>query len=466
MAVDRARLPSLGPDPPFRFPEIRRRTLGNGLRVWTVEHHAVPLVSFLALLPIGASADPRDRPGLAAMTSDMLDEGCGDLDAMELHDTLGRIGAHLDSEIGSDATILTLSSLSRFADRATALLADMVIRPRLEARDFNRVRELRLNRLVQLRDLAPALADRAFAQLLYANHPYGHLPIGTEESLQSMMLGEVSGFHGSMFGPSCMTVVAAGDATHEALADAVEAAFGAWPRSASTAGNPDPAALTLPPSSGERLAIVHRPAAAQSELRIGHVGVPRQTPDYHALLVLNMVLGGQFVSRINMNLREDKGYTYGARTSFDFRRGPGPFVLQASVQSEVTVDAIREALGELDAIRGPRPVTAEELKTGRAALTRGYPRNFETAEQISRGAAQLALYDLPDDYFSTFVPKILAVDAEEVTRVARQHIDPSRLLTVIVGDREKVGPALPALNLGEATTVTGQGTPGGPLSSN
>jgi zinc protease len=453
MAVDRSRLPALGPDPSFRFPEIRRRTLANGLRVLTVEHHAVPLVSFLALLPVGAAADPHDRPGLAAVTSDMLDEGCGDLNALELHDTLGRIGGHLDSEIGSDAMILTVSCLGRFAHRATALLADMVIRPRLEPRDFERVRELRLNRLVQLRDMAPALADRVFAQLLYAKHPYGHLPIGTEESLRSMMLEEVSGFHGSMFAPSRMTIVAAGDATHDALADFVEAAFGTWTAPA----GPGPAgADTLPAPSPprERVALLHRSAAAQSELRIGHVGVPRRTPDYHALLVLNMVLGGQFVSRINMNLREDKGYTYGARTSFDFRRGPGPFVLHASVQSEVTVEAILEALGELHAIREDRPVTPAELETGRAALTRGYPRNFETAEQISRGAAQLALYDLPDDYFSTFMPKILAVDEAAVTRVATQHIDPSRLLTVIVGDREKVGPALPRLNLGAVADVS------------
>jgi zinc protease len=453
MAVDRSRLPALGPDPAFRFPEIRRRTLASGLRVWTVEHHAVPLVSFLALLPVGAAADPRDRPGLAAVTSDMLDEGCGDLNAIELHDTLGRIGGHLDSEIGSDATILTVSSLGRFADRATALLADMVIRPRLEPRDFERVRELRLNRLVQLRDMAPALADRVFAQMLYANHPYGHLPIGTEESLRSMMLGEVSGFHGSMFAPSRMTIVAAGDATHEALGDFVEAAFGTWTAPA-TSGHDEGDALPAPGPPRERLALLHRSAAAQSELRIGHVGVPRGTPDYHALLVLNMVLGGQFVSRINMNLREDKGYTYGARTSFDFRRGPGPFVLQASVQSEVTVEAIVEALGELHAIRGDRPVTPSELETGRAALTRGYPRNFETAEQVSRGAAQLALYDLPDDYFSTFMPRIRAVNEAAVTRAAMQHIDPSRLLTVIVGDREKVGPALPRLNLGAVADVS------------
>ncbi len=422
--------------------------------MWTVEHHAVPLVSFLALLPVGASADPRDRPGLAAVTSDMLDEGCGGLNALELHDALGRIGGHLESEIGSDATILTVSSLIRFADRAVGLLADMMVRPRLESRDFDRVRELRLNRLVQLRDLAPALADRVFARLLYPDHPYGHLPIGTEESLRSMVLGEVSGFHETMFAPSRMTIVAAGDATHEALADCVESAFGGWTSPAGSREGDDGAILPAPRPTRERVALLHRPAAAQSELRIGHIGVSRQTPDYHALLVLNMVLGGQFVSRINMNLREDKGYTYGARTSFDFRRGPGPFVLHASEQSEVTVGAGREAVGERLAIRGERPVTREELETGRAALTRGYPRSFETAEQISRGAAQLALYDLPDDYFSTFTPKVLAVDEATVTRVAAEYIDPSRLLTVIVGDRDKVGPALPQLNLGEVVDVS------------
>jgi zinc protease len=452
MRVDRARLPALGVDPLLRFPEIRRHTLDNGLRVWTVEHDAVPLVSFLAMLPIGASADPQDRPGLAAITSDMLDEGCGDLDAMDLHDALGRIGGHLDSEIGSDAIILTLSSLARYSDRASALLADMIVRPRMDPVDFHRVRELRLNRLIQLRDLAPALADRAFARLVYGDHPYGHMPLGTEASLQAVTLDEVSRFHRTMFIPSRMTVIAAGDATHDALVAAVEGSFGSW-RPLAEARQIDAAIWPLPPVPQERIALLHRPGAAQSELRIGHVAAPRRTPDYHALVVLNIILGGQFVSRINMNLREDKGYTYGARTSFDFRRAAGPFVLNASVQSEVTVEAIIEALDELHAIRGPRPVTDAELRAGRAALTRGYPRNFETAEQISRGAAQLALYDLPDDYFSTFMAKVMAVDEANVTRVAEQYIDPARLMTVIVGDREKVVPALPRLNLGAASEL-------------
>ena len=215
-------------------------------------------------------------------------------------------------------------------------------------------------------------------------------------------------------------------------------------------------------AEGPRLAVLHRAGAAQSELRIGHVAVPRSTPDFHALLVLNLILGGQFVSRINMNLRGDKGYTYGVRTAFDFRRGPGPFVLQASVQLDATAAAAAEALREIDEIRGARPVTAAELETGRAALTRGYPRSFETAEQISRSAAQLALYDLPDDYYTTFVPRVLALDPEAITAAAARHLDPSRLVAVIVGDRDRIGDSLSSLGLGEpAHLAEGSDAPAG-----
>jgi zinc protease len=454
MAVDRSRLPALGPEVPFTFPEIRRRVLPNGLGVWTIEHHAVPLVSFLLLMPVGSAADPAARPGLSSLTGDMLDEGCGSLTALDVHEALGTMGGHLDTEVGADATLLTLTSLGRFADRAASLLAEMVVRPRLEQRDFDRVRELRLNRLVQLKDMAPALAERAFAGLLYPGHPYGHLAIGTEGSLRSLTLRDVTAFHRDAYAPERSTVIAAGDASHDELAATVERAFGGW-APAPGAQPPDAsAAQAVPAGRADRLALLHRPGSAQSELRIGHVAVPRSTPDYHALIVLNMVLGGQFVSRINMNLREDKGYTYGARTAFDFRRGPGPFVLSASVQSEATVESVIESFAEIRAVRGERPVTRKELEIGRAALTRGYPRNFETAEQISRSAAQLALYGLPDDYFTTFVPKILALDEGAVTRAAEAHIDPSRLLTVIVGDREKVGPALARLDLGTPSELS------------
>src|SRR5262245_50616470 len=215
MAVDRSRLPALGTEPAFTFPDIRRHMLANGLRAWTVEHHEVPVVSAMLLIPVGAAADPADRHGVAALTGDLLDEGCGDLDALALHDALARIGAQLDTEVGSDATLLAISGLERFAPRAFELLAQMAVWPRLDEREFLRVRDLRLNRLMQLRDMPPALAERAFTRLLYGAHPYGHLPIGTEESLRAATIDDVRWFHARAYDPRHATVIAAGDAPHD-----------------------------------------------------------------------------------------------------------------------------------------------------------------------------------------------------------------------------------------------------------
>lgn len=454
MSVDRTQLPALGPDPVLTFAPIEKTRLGNKLNVWTIEHRDVPIVVFVLLLPAGAAADPEERPGVAAITGDMLDEGSGNRSALEIHDALARIGAQFETEVGSDASVLTMSVLTRNMARGLDLLAQMVREPRFEQKEFDRVRELRVNRLLQLRDLAPAVADRAFTQLLYRNHPYGHLAIGTEGSLRGMTIREVASFYRRAYRPDRMTVIAVGDAAHQELREAVTQSFGDW-QPAPDAGPPlvDGAAVEPPRPSVERVAVVHRAGAAQSELRIGQVAAERRTNDYHALLVLNMVLGGQFVSRVNMNLREEKGYTYGARTAFDFRRGRGPFVLQVSVQTEVTADALREALAELTAIRGDRPVTSAELTAARAALTRGYPRNFETADQIARGAAQLALYDLPDDYFSQFGARIAAVDIDAVTRVARAYLDPAKMLSVVVGDRDRIAAPLASLNLGASSEV-------------
>lgn len=453
MAVDRTRLPPLGPERPFRFPRIDRRTLPNGLRVWTVEHRQVPLVSVLMLTAVGAGSDPADRPGLAAIAADMLDEGCGDRSALDVHDVLGRLGAQLDTDVGHDATVIGLTTLARSLSEGLELLADMVRRPRFDQRDFDRVRDLRLNRLLQFRDSPPAIADRAFAELLYRNHPYGHLPIGTEGALRAITVRDVARFHARAFRPDRTTVIAVGDGTHDQLASDIARAFDGWAIGSEAELLPEPESFGAPAPPAHRLAIVHRPNAAQSELRIGHVALPRRTADYHACVVLNMILGGQFVSRINMNLRQDKGYTYGARTVFDFRRAPGPFAMHASVQADATADAIREALGELRAIRGERPITQDELSVGRAALTRGYPRNFETSDHIARAAAQLALYALPDDYFSTFVPTVLSLTAEDVTRAAVRHVDPGRMAVVVVGDRDKIAPSVASLELGDASEV-------------
>ena len=427
--VDRTQLPSPGPTRPFPFPAIEKSTLPNGLRVWTVRHTQVPLVAFTLLIRRGASSDPAGKDGLAAVTADMLDEGSGDRSAIEIHEALARLGAQFDTDIGSDATVASVTVLSRFTQRALELLSDVVVRPAIRETDFSRVRQLRLHRLTQLRDMPGAVADRAFLKLLYGAHPYGHSPIGSEASLGAMHVDDARAFHARAIRPGVSTLIAVGDCDHAAMVRMAAEAFADW------TGTGD-----AEPGDGGPL--------PQSELRIGQVSVARDTPDYHPLVVANTILGGQFVSRINLNLREDKGLTYGARTAFEFRRRSGPFVLQVSVQTSGTARAIEESLGEIAGLRGSRPPTEAELELGIAALTRGYARSFETGEQIGRGALQLALYDLPDDYFEQFVPRIERVTAEDVSRVMARHLDPASLVTLVVGDLDVIGPDLGALGLG------------------
>jgi zinc protease len=459
--VDRSRLPEPGPARPVVFPAIRKSTLDNGLGVWTVYHPQVPVVSLMLLVRCGSAADPPAKEGLAALTADMLDEGSGNRSAIEVHEALAQLGAQFDTDIGSDAIVVSTTALSRFTDRVLALMADVVVRPALREDDFARVRQLRLHRLMQLRDIPSAVADRAFLKLLYGTHPYGHAPIGSEAALAEATVGDVRAFHGGQLRPSVSTLIAVGDCEHEDIVRFAASAFGEW---TAVAPPVTPADDRLAFERGEssaavlptRLAVIHRPRAPQSELRIGHVAVPRGTPDYHALLVANAILGGQFVSRINLKLREEKGFTYGARTAFEFRRMPGPFVLQVGVQTAATAEAIHESFAELAGIRGDRPATPDERSLGVAALTRGYARNFETADQIARGVMQLALYDLPDDYFAAFVPAVERVTCEEVTRVMRHHLDPDRLTTLVVGDVDAIGADLERLHLGSPVTLAAE----------
>lgn len=447
--VDRSRLPEPGAAKPLAFPTIEKTTLPGGMRLWTVRHAQLPIVSLMLLVQRGSASDPQEKHGLAALTADMLDEGSGERTSIEIHEAIARLGAQLDTDIASDAMLAGLTVLARFSGHALALLGDVVARPALRDDDFTRVRQLRLHRLTQLRDIPGAIADRAFIKLLYGDHPYGHAPIGTERALASATADDVRWFHARILRPSAATLIAVGDCEHDQIRRLAIEAFAGWEGHAGDSDIDDP-----PPAAPPPLSVVPRPAAPQSELRIGHVAAARSTPDYHALIVANMVLGGQFSSRINLNLRGEKGFTYGARTAFDFRRRRGPFLLQAGVQTGATARAIEESIGEIAAMRGPRPATPAELGLAVAALTRGYPRSFETGEQIARAITQLALYDLPDDYFAEFVPRIEQVTTEEVTRVMARHLDPDRLATVVVGDLDAVGADLTRLGLGDPVVLS------------
>jgi zinc protease len=451
MAVDRSRLPVVGPDPVFRFPRIARHVLDGGMQVRTVEHTGAPLITFVLQIEGGSGADPSGQEGLAAIAADMADEGTGALSALDVSEALARIGAEYDVDVGADVVTFGFSTLERLAARGGTLLADVVGAPSLRDTDFTRVQQLRLERLRQLKDLAPAAAERAFLRLMYGAHPYGHLPIGSDASLRSITRDDVAAFHARRFRPDRATLVVAGAMPHDELLQVAAQAFGGWRPVERHDDAPAPPASDIAPPAGvaPRLAIVPRDGAAQSELRIGHLAARRDTPDYQALLVMNAALGGQFVSRVNLKLREEKGYTYGARTGFDWKRGMAPFALQASVHTASTADAVRDAHAELTAIRGARPITGQELELAKASLTRGYPRNFETVQQVARSVAQLALYRLPDTYFEEFVPKVNAVTVADVTRVAAQYLDPSRLTTLIVGDNSAIAESLQTLELGE-----------------
>ena len=445
--VDRSRLPSLGPDRPFHFPRIARRTLPNGLELRAVTHRSVPVISIVLLVPGGASADPQHRHGLVSITSGLLDEGSRGQSALEMADRVARLGA--------DAVVVSLTTLDRFAETGLALVQEIVSAPNLSADDFNRIRNLRLERLRQMKDHAGAMAERAFARALYDTHPYGHLGLGTTASLAATTVDETRLLHAALFAPAGATLIVVGDRPAEELLDLASSAFGEWRAASSTMAIDRAAALAPPPARPQTtLGVVSRPGAAQSELRIGHVCASRATPDYAALLMLNTILGGQFVSRVNLNLREAKGYTYGVRTGFDLRRGMGPFVLQTSVGTDVTVPAIREALNEIRDIASTRPATDEELSMGFATVSKGYPRGFETATQVARSVAQLALHGLPDSYFEDFIPRLAQVTRDEVSRVAARYLDLDRMTTLVVGDLDKIAAALPDLGLGPHQVLT------------
>ncbi len=441
MSVDRRTLPVPDPPPGIRFPDLTRSELAPGLRLLTVERRELPLVCLLWLWHAGTSADTPDAPGLAALTADLLDEGTRALTMSALHEALAGIGGQLDTDIGHDATVLSMLTLSSHRDRAVELFVDMAERPRLDAGDMARVAGLRLNRLRQLRHSASALADLLFMRRLYGTHPYGRPGIGTEASLQQFTVDDVRGFHGRLTRTPA-TLVIVGDIEHGEAERLVLRHLEARPRAA-VSDPPVPADVP-----GSRSSFVPREGAAQSELRLGRIALRRHTPEYHAAVVANMLLGGAFVSRINMKLREEKGVTYGARSSFQFLREKGPFAVQASVQSDATAEALRDVMAELEALGTERPVTSHELESARDALTRGYARGFETAEQVARAAAQLALYELPDDTFDVFAERVEAVSADDVTSLARRWLRPDAMQAIVVGDPATARAGLEDVGLG------------------
>ena len=422
--------PRPGASMTVRFPPIARDVLPNGLDVWSVARPATDVVTMLIVIARGTSDDPASRHGLASLTGDLLDEGAGELDAIGLAEALARLGSQLEIDVGPDATTLTVTALGRRFAPSLALLADVLVRPRLAAADFARVRELRLNRLRQISRAPGTVADRTYVSALFGAHPYGHGAMGTTASLEAISLDDAREFWARMYAPPVATLIVGGRFPLDEVMRAAEGAFGTWP-----ASEAPPAAAAVPSAPPDpRIFLADRPGAPQAELRIGHVGPPRSTGAYHALVTLNALLGGQFISRINRSLREEKGITYGARTSFGFRRVAGTFACETSVQADRTALAVSEILNEFAAIGQVGAVLPPELGRAKASLTRGYVRHFETEGQLVRAAAQLATYALDDRTFDRFVPLVSAVTAADVQDAAAAHVRPDDSSIIVVGD--------------------------------
>jgi predicted Zn-dependent peptidase len=360
------------------------------------------------------------------------------------------LGASLATGSAFDSSAVRLNvPASRLAE-ALPIMADVALRPAFPAEELERLRQERLTALIQTKSDAAALVPLAFARAVFGpEHRFGTGASGTEATLKAFTVADLKAFHAARFQPTNATLIVAGDVSMAALIPQLEQVFGDWKAQGPVARTDVPAAAQL---AAGGITIVDMPSAEQSQIRIGWVGVARSTPDYFPLQVLNTILGGSFTSRLNQNLRETHGYSYGASSRFDMRRAPGPFLAGAGVQTDKTAEALREFFNELNGIS--KPVGDVELAKARNYVALGFPAEFETSADLSGHLEDLAVYGLPDTFYSTYVSKVQAVTAAEVQAAAQRYIQPARFAVVVVGDRAKIEAGIRALNLGPVRTIT------------
>ncbi len=439
---DLTKPPTLGAPPTLSVPSIVTRQLANGLRIIVVEQHELPLADMLLQVRTGGEADPAGKPGVAGLTSTMLMEGTTTRTSLQIDDQQAFLGVTISAGSGWEQSTVSLHTPTAQLDSSMTLLADIALHPAINATDLERVRKARLTALQQQRDRGPAIADRAYAAALYgSDNAYGRPLGGTELSIAALTRDDLVQFYSTFYRPNNATLLVVGDVKPDDIERRAQALFGAWARAdvpSVTAANATSKATTL--------VLVDKPGAAQSSFRIGGIGAARSTKDYFALQVMNTMLGGSFGSRLNQNLREKHGYTYGASSGFSYRRSAGPFTASAEVVTAKTDSALMEFMKELSAIRDAVP--ADELARAKRYLQLGLPQGFETTRGIAGQLLPLVTNDIPLDFYNTAVQRIGAVTQADIQRVAREYIDPSRLTLVIVGDKKMIEPGIRALNPG------------------
>jgi zinc protease len=414
----------------------------------------LPIVAANLVLKTGSDANPLDKPGLANFVAAMLDEGTATRSSLQIADEIAQLGASLNTGSTMDATTVSSRSLTKNFGKTLDVLADVVLHPAFPAEEIERQRASRLAGLVQQRDNPSQVAAQVMASALYGpKHPYGYAEVGTEAAVKAVMRSDMEAFWKQNFVPNNSALVVAGDISMPELKALAEKAFGSWQR-----GTPAQPALAEPMRTKARVVIVDKPGSPQTQVRVASIGAARSSPDFRPMQVMNLALGGLFSSRINMNLREAHGYTYGASSGFAFRRAPGPFQVASGIRTDVTAAAIDEIFKEL---RGmvDKPVGAEELSKAKDALANSLPGAFESSSNAVGNFSNVFIYNLGLDYYTKYAAQVNAVTTDQTLAMAKKYLVPDTMVVIAVGDRAKIEPELKKLNLGSIEIRDTEGKP-------
>ena len=454
--VDRTKIPPAGNPPVLRVPTSTKTTLANGAELIVSEKHGLPLVSFsLTFLGGSAQFEPADKRGAAGLTASMMSEGTKTRDGEALSNAMQLIGTSIGVGFGAESGGVSFVSTTGKFGPALDLVADVLLNSTFPADALERLRAQRLVSLTQAKAQPGSVAARVFPRVLYgAAHPYGAMT--TEASLKAITRDDIVAYYKTYCQPGRAVIVVTGDVTAAGVKAMMDKALAGW---AAGGTKPNFTYPTVPDKRPTTIYLVDKPGAAQSTFAVGLPGPPRSTTDYYAISVMNTMLGGFFQSRLNANIREEKGYSYGVSSGFAFGRGPGAFRAGGDIISEKSDAALIEFMKELKGIQGARPVTDEELKTAKDALVQRLPSTFDSVSSISGAITMLWAQGLPDAYYQQYSAKVAAVTTADVLRVAKQYIDLEHLNIVIVGDRASIEGPLKATGIAPIVVLDIEGNP-------
>lgn len=436
--TDRSKCPEPGGKLSFKLPSIEKFTLSNKLNVSFIKKSSLPIVQLGIIVSAGSKFDPSGKKGLSNLTAMLIDEGAGEFSALELDNEFETLGSIISISADHDSVFISLLTLKENLDRSLHLLSKIITSPRFEDADFSREQKKSISEIIQLNDEPSYIASVAYDNLIFKNTPYAYPTYGFERTVASITNDDIKNFYKNYYTVDNSLVVVVGDLHTLEVKEILNKHFSQWKNyNATTYGS-------FPPKNDvNKFYFIHKDDAAQSEIRIGHTAKGRKAPDYFETMIMNSVLGGQFTSRINLNLREKRGFTYGAHSSFNYNKEFGGFEVETAVHSQNTGESVAEIIKELNDIRAD--ITVKEFEFAKSSLIKRYPAMFETYSQLAKNLSLLHLHNLPDDYFNSYIPSIENTTLEGILTAAQENIHPDKLTVLIVGNRDIIIPQMESI---------------------